>query len=556
MARKIACTCLVLAMLIAVCASATGKPETGKEGAAAAAGPGGKPHYGGTFTMFGNVAEPPSPAIKDGNHPALEWLEPIQERPIHGDFEKYGPRGNGEYAFQLVAYIPPKYQKGHLISKWEITREKMVWTVRPGVVWQSVPGVMKSRPLTAEDIVKDIIRFKESPWGGRFKGLLGKVYADGDKVIMEYEQYSPDVFYFLGYEDRAIISPPETEVAGADQWKNQGGTGAFKFEEYVVGSHMSYVKNPDYWDKTTIDGVEYKLPFVDRLVRVIIPDESTAVAALRTAKLDMYRNVNNSQWDTLKSTSPDLQRNTYGDMVQAIVLKENEPPFNNLQVRRALMIGTNFEVFRKFGRAEAFPVHCFPAWPGNPGVYTPMKDLPPEAQELYKYDAEKARKMLADAGYPNGFQMDFYIAGDDQQNVGFASLLQDEWAKIGVKVNVVAHDYVTYRRYRDTFTYKDAIICGTQIGNAVGSVTNLLVTNATQISAEMDAEKQDALIKQASVIATAEVANIGTYIVPQGDFWWPWVKNFYGEVSIEDGTLGGLIPYIWVDQDLKKKMGH
>ncbi len=571
MAKRIACACVILAMLTSAWAFATGAPEPGKEKAAAAGGTN-KPQYGGTFTMMGAAQEPASPDIKDANQPALDWLEPIQERPIHGDTEKYGPRGSGEYAFQLVAYIPAKYQKGHLISKWEITREKMVWEVRPGVKWQTVKGVMNSRPLTADDIAKDIIRFKESPWGSRFKGLLGKVYAEGNKVIMEYEKYSPEVFYFIGYEDRAIISPPETEAAGAKKWENQAGTGPYKFEEYVVGSHMSYVKNPDYWDKTTVDGVEYKLPFVDRLVRVIIPDQSTAVAALRTAKIDMHRNVPNTQWETLKTTSPDLKRNTYGDMVQAVSLKQTAKPFSDLNVRRALMIGTNFETFRKFGRAESFPMHVYPAWPGNPGVYTPLKDLPAEAQELYKYDPAKARKMLADAGYPNGFEMKFFINGDDNENVGFASLLKDEWAKIGVKVNIVANDYVTYRRFRDTFTFEDAIIAGTQIGNATGSVTNLLKSEAwlnysrysnkrvdqlsDLISAEMDPAKQDAYIKEAAVIATAEVSAIGAYLMPQADYWWPWVKGYYGEVSIEDGSFGGLSAYIWIDQALKKQMGH
>ncbi len=569
MVKRIIFVFIVLSLLIPVCAFAGGKKEAPEEAAAAADG---KPQYGGTFTMYGHQNEPPSPSISDAIHASLQWLEPMQERIIHGEVEKYGPRGNDEYAFSLVAYIPPKYQKGQLISDWEVTSEKMVWTVRKGIMWQAIDGVMDARELTAEDIAADIIRFKESPWGGRFDGLLGDVRAEGDKIIMEFEKYSPDVFYFLGYEDRAIISPPETTAIGDDQWENQGGTGAFKFEEYVVGSHMSYVKNPDYWDTTTIDGKEYKMPFVDRLVKVVIPDKSTAVAALRTASLDMYRNVDVPQWETLESTTPDLQRNKFGDMAQTIALKASEPPFNDVNVRRALQIGTNFDVFRKFGRAEDFPVHCYPAWPGNPGVYTPMEELPKEAQELYKYDPAKAKKMLADAGYPDGFKMDFYIASDTPGDVGFASLLQDEWAKIGVTVNVVAKDYTTYRGFRDTFTYEDAIIVGTQIGNAVGSVTNLLVTDAwlnyakysnprvdelaKQIEAEMDPVKQDALIKEAAVIATTEVSNIGAFLMPQGDFWWPWVKNFYGEVSIEDGTFGGLAAYLWIDQKMKKSMGH
>jgi peptide/nickel transport system substrate-binding protein len=567
MTRRIVATIAVLVLLVPVAAFSRATPETATATGTTASG---VPQYGGTFTLSGGTQDPPSPAIKDAQQPALDWLEPIQERAVHGAVEKYGPRGNNEYAFKLVAYIPMKYQEGHLISDWQITTSRLTWTVKPGVVWQSVPGVMQSRPLTADDLVKDIERFRASPWGNRFNGLMGKVYAEGNKVIIEYEKYSPDVFYFIGYEDRAVYSPPETETAGADKWQNQVGTGAFKFEEYVVGSHMSYVKNPDYWDTTTIGGKEYKLPFVDRHVRVIFPDQATEAAAFRTASLDMLRNPASSLWGTIE-TSKDVKKSTYGDMAMVVDLKVTEKPFDNPQVRRALFIGTDIAQFQKFGRAESFPMHSFPAWPGNPGVYTPMEQLPASAQELYKYDPERAKKMLADAGYPNGFEMDFYFNNAVVEDVGVASLLQAQWAKIGVKVNLVGQDYVTYRNYRDTFTYKGSILAGTQIGNPTGSITNMFRTGgflnypqwsnpevdalSGQIAAELDPVKQDALVKQAAVKALEGASQIGLYLIPQAYYWWPWVQNYYGEISIEDGSFGGLIPYIWIDQSLKKSMG-
>jgi peptide/nickel transport system substrate-binding protein len=567
MAKRIAILIAVLMMLLPVSAFSRGAPEKAAPEAMAAAG---VPQYGGTFTTSAGVNDPPSPSIWDAQHPALEWLEAIQERFIHGKVEESGPRGSGEYEFKLVAYIPTKYQTGHLISDWEITRERLIWTVRPGVTWQKVDGVMSSRPLTADDIAQDIQRFWDSPWGNRFNGLLKSVRAEGNKIIMEYENYSPEVFYFISYEDRAVLSPPETETAGPDKWENQGGTGAFKFEEYVVGSHMSYVKNPDYWDTTVIDGKEYKLPFIDRYVRVIFPDPATEAAALRTASIDMYRNPPPALWQTIE-TNTKLEKSTYGDMAEVINLKVTEAPFDNLQVRRAVFIGTDIATFQKYGKAENFPMHSFPAWPGNPGVYTPLEQLPASVQELYKYDPVKAKKMLADAGYPNGFEVDFYFDSGNPVDVGFASLLQAQWAKIGVKVNLIGQDYVTYRNYRDTFTYTDSIISGTQIGNPTGSIINLFKSEAwlnyprfsdprldklaDQIAAELDPVKQDALVKEAAVIALEGASQIGTFLNPQAYYWWPWVRNYYGEISIEDGTIGGLVPYMWIDQSLKKSMG-
>jgi peptide/nickel transport system substrate-binding protein len=559
----------ILALLMPAFVFATGSTEPA--GDTMAAGTDG-PQYGGTFTLNApTFQDPPSPNINDAQHASLEWLEPIQERLIHGAVEDLGPRGSGEYEFKLVAYIPMKYQSGQLISDWEITTDALTWTVRPGVMWQQVDGVMDSRPLTADDLVQDVIRFRESPWGNRFDGMMGEVYAQGNKVVIEYEAYSPEMFYFIGYEDRAIYSPSETEAAGADRWENQGGTGAFKFEEYVVGSYMSYMKNPDYWDTTVIDGTEYEMPFIDRYVRVIFPDEATGLAALRTASVDMYRNPAVSSWGTIESTTTDLEKSTYGDMARVINLKVTEPPFDDLQVRRAMFIGTDIAQFQRFGKAQDFPLHSFPAWPGNPGIYTPISQLPADARELYTYDPEKAMEMLADAGYPNGFEIDFYFDSSSVTDTGFASLLQNQWEKIGVTVNLVGQDYVTYRSYRDTFTYTDTIIAGTQIGNPTGSIINLFKTGgwlnypqwsnaqldvlADQIAAELNPETQDALVKQAAVIALQGASQIGTYLEPQAYYWWPWIQNYYGEISIEDGTFGGLVPYIWIDQNLKDSMG-
>ena len=568
MLKRIAVILLVL-LLAPLAVYATGTQETAGGEPMADGGDG--PQYGGTFTYFGYPQnnDPGSPSISDANHGSLVWLEPIQERPVQGAVEEYGPRGNGEYAFQLVGYIPPKYQKGHLISDWDITTERMVWTVRDDVTFQAVEGVMDSRPLTAQDIADDVQRFVDSPWGNRFEGILADITVDGNQVIFEFDEYSPGLFYWIAYEDRAIISPPETTEVDDSKWENQGGTGAFKFEEYVVGSHVSYVRNPDYWDTTVIDGTEYEMPFVDRLMKPIIPDTATQVAALRTGAVD-WMGVPASQWNTLERTAPDLERNFYGDMVRTLYFNQTEPPFDDVRVRRAMMIGTDFEVFRNFGNAEQFPVHVYPAWPGNPSVYTPIDELPEEAQELYDYDPDKAMRLLAEAGYPDGFETT-YNFGNSGDNPDFAALLQNEWSKIGVTVNLNPVESATMQRYQSDLSYDGILNVDTQIGNATGSVINLLASDgwlnyagysnpevdrlADQISGELDFEKQNELIKEAAVIATADVAMLGVYLMPQGDFWWPWVKNYYGEHSIDDGTFGGLKPYIWIDQNLKEEMG-
>ena len=115
--------------------------------------------------------------------------------------------------------------------------------------------------------------------------------------------------YLVGYEDRSLISPPEMIAAGADTWENQVGTGPWMLKEYVVGSHMTYVRNPEYWDTTTIDGVEYQLPFIDELIWPIIPDQPSQIAARRTRALDFMMPVPNVYWHNLDQTAPELLSN-------------------------------------------------------------------------------------------------------------------------------------------------------------------------------------------------------------------------------------------------------
>ena len=69
--------------------------------------------------------------------------------------------------------------------------------------------------------------------------------------------------------------------AGADNWKNVNGTGPFMLTEFVQGNSNTYTKNPIYWDKEKINGGEYKLPFVDKVVYRTIKDEATFITALQ-----------------------------------------------------------------------------------------------------------------------------------------------------------------------------------------------------------------------------------------------------------------------------------
>ncbi|GAI12947.1 unnamed protein product, partial [marine sediment metagenome] len=322
------------------------------------------PQYGGTLTIFkGTISSPGNIDIAKVGY-GQTWLEGVQERPVIGDFETYGPRGTGEYAFQVFEYCPDKYIKGCLVESWEISPEKIIWHVRPGVYWQGdKPWVMDARELTAEDIALDLNYFRSSPPGLKFKGIAGDMYAtDRYTVVIELLKFDMNMMYMIGYEDRALISPPEMEIAGIT-YENLVGTGPWSLQEYVVGSHITYVRNPDYWNTTTIDGKEYQIPFADKLVLPIIPDVSTQLAALQTGVLDWVKSVPTQYWPALDKSYPDLlSSRASGGYGYVIVLDCTKEPFSDVNVRRAMMIGLDKEIFANLWGVGPLTAHWHPLY--------------------------------------------------------------------------------------------------------------------------------------------------------------------------------------------------
>jgi peptide/nickel transport system substrate-binding protein len=339
---------------------------------------------------------------------------------------------------------------------------------------------------------------------------------------------------------------------------------------------MSFTRNPIYWDKVTIGGKEYQRPFVDRMVWPIIADASTRIAALRTGSIDFHESPSIQDWASLNQTNPELLKAAYADSINAIGLKCDEPPFNNREVRRAMMIGTDISSTRRLQRSEDLPVHVFPNYYGNAAIYTPMEELPADLQMLYKYDPVKAKKMIADAGYPNGLKIDFYVPTQDMgggvQATDVASLITEQWSKIGVEVKIIAQEWLTFRENQYSRTYSGAIWAGMETANPVLSIANSCTTGGflnesvysnpvvdgyvARITAEKDRTKRNALIKEVGLIILGDAPKIPVGSKPDGHYWWPWVRNHFGERSIADGQVQETFGYIWVDQSLKNEMGY
>ena len=547
----------------------------------------GPPSYGGTITYSLGNAEPPDPSVASGLWWSLPYLDAIQERGIIGNTEEYGPRGSGATRFSTNSYIPFEYMSGHLIESWELSPEKMVISVRPGIYWaptqdQMDRGVMaKPRELTADDFVFDWVQYLESVWKKRFEAHIDienasdVVYAtDKYTVVVEFTNYSHALWLFFMYEDRALIGPPETDAADPHLWENQIGTGPWQFEELVVGSYISYKKNPDYWRSTTIDGKEYQLPFTDQVLIPIMPDQSTQLAALRTGKLDFWRGAPSQFWNTLDGTS-NMQVSEYQTgSTTGVWFRTDRPPFDDVNIRRALRIGTNVPEFQKLVGSEDLPMVMWPTNPDNPSLYTPFEELPANIQELWTYDPDKARKMLDDAGIPKGFEMKILL-GPSPQGQDQAALLKDQWAKIDVNLILDVKDGATVVKQKyasPEVTYEHTLLDGMYVGNPYQWMFQIYYPNVTNYGAynnpevnkladmasmQTDPKEVNRLTREAAMIYDYETPMIPLFMAPTRTYWWPWVNNYFGEGTIQDdGQFAAVVYFMWIDQELKETLGY
>jgi peptide/nickel transport system substrate-binding protein len=540
------------------------------------------PKYGGTLTYLDRV-----PTVNALTWDTADWQWKhgydtgfYMEHLLMGDLQK-GPRGTNKFNFQSNAWIPPDVMRGELLEKWEVKKNplQLILKLRKGVMWQEKPGVMKAREFVASDVVYAINRVKTSKKAiPLYLDFVGKMETpDNHTVVINMPEWKIDWWYSFGWGYYDAIQAPEQEKApgGPGKWQNACGTGPYMLTDYKEGHSQTYTKNPNYWDSETIGGKKYKLPFTDKVVMQIIRDEATQIASLRTGKLDLVMAMNWKHVDGLKKSNPQLKwsRWLYTDNF-TVALRMDRKPFNDIRVRRAVNLAINKkEIIDSFYGGNAV-LHTYPFPPSFTEVYTPIEKLPPSAQELFTYNPEKAKKLLAEAGYPNGFTFKAQVSNAGQTGMDLAALVVAYLAKIGVKLELEPLDYPSYMTRMIKKTHSEGYFFSNDQGTPFAGIRKNFLTGQTwnphmMSDAYMDKTWQDAVEnpKLTEKQALAVMKKLAVYALDQApcivlptsytySAWWPWVKNYYGELRVGAHRSAPIIARIWIDEDMKKKMGY
>ncbi len=567
----------ISAMALAATLSGLSWQAAAQAPAPAAAAAAEKPKYGGSLSI-GMVYVTLSPLSWDPGDWAWKFGQDtglMYEQLFVGDLSKSKRKG-GKHAFVADSWLPTDAIKGELAEsyQWKENPLRVELKLRKGVMFPDKPGVMKSRELVAQDVVDSFYRLDKSPKKvPTYFDHVQKVEAtDKHTVLFTFNNYNAEWDYRFGWGYYSGIVPKEVIDAGAGNWKNANGTGPFQLTDYVQGNTVTFSKNNVYWDKETIGGQAYKLPFVDKIAYRTIKDESSFIAALRTAKLDVLEGLRWSAVEELKKSAPQLKwsrwLNTGGNF---LAMRVDTKPFDDIRVRRALNMAINKkEIVSSFygGNAELF---AYPMHTDYVGYYEPLDKMPKAAQELFEYNPDKAKALLAEAGYPKGFSFKVQVCSCSPDHMDLVPLLAAYLGKGGVKIEIPAMENGAFLSAMTTKTNAAGYFMQNGHTNPTTSIRKSFVTKQTwnpsqysdpefdkrmqAVYLEKDESKRQLLIK----LMTRDIVEKAPYIwlpVPYVyTAWWPWVKNYGGELRVGSERPGPIHARMWVDQDLKKKMG-
>jgi len=392
---------LVLLVVLAACASAAAPAAPAAPSGDAAAAPSG-PQAGGTLNLsLGDDFVTFHPFFDVTN---ADFKPTFFEAPIrigdNGDFEPW------------------------LAESWEQAEDGLSITLklRTGIKFHN------GREMTADDVVwsVELARNEEigHHLGDRFQTASGAENLDDTTVRINYSERTASQLDGIA---RLYIFPQE---AAETIDTIPVGTGPFKFVEWIPGDSLTAERFEDYWREG--------LPYLDKVVVKPIPDAQARLVNLRTQSIDVLYYIPLIEKGALSEEPGMVVGNApAGFSFYTFMMNINQPPFDNVLVRQAFQYAINRQEIADtafHGQAGTVTI------PYAPTSWAYAADL----EETYPYDPEKAKELLAEAGYPDGFSFQILIRGTNDPHLDQAQVFQQQLAAIGVQAELVPTELPQY----------------------------------------------------------------------------------------------------------------
>ncbi|MBK5091260.1 ABC transporter substrate-binding protein [Burkholderia sp. R-69927] len=277
------------------------------------------------------------------------------------------------------------------------------------------------QPVTAADVVFSLKRAagEKSSWASFFRPISSYSVIDDHTVVMKLDKPFTPMLNNLAMFSASILPAKLVQDQGAAFFEHPIGSGPFVLKNWVRGQQQVFVKNPYFWEKNKlgIDGANIE----------IVPEDNARVLKLKAGELDAIVGIPYNQVDTLKGDPSIAVHEAPVFRVDLVQLNTTKKPFDDKRVRQALNFAVDKEaiikgILRGNGRVATSSI---------PVMAYNNTNLKP-----YPVDLAKARSLLAEAGFANGFKTTMLVPGGDAVERQVASTIQAELGQIGVVVEL------------------------------------------------------------------------------------------------------------------------
>lgn len=528
-ARSITLAALVFLMI--GCAS---PQQTAQSGAGD-----GKPRTGGTLRAWA-TSDPASWDVSiAGNNHINDKYEALVYESLLGF--KYGP----EVAYGELIVRP------ELAERWEVAPDARTFTfhLRKGVKYAN-EGPVNARELTSADVK---FTYEYMSRTGEFRDFRSKglppsrfsEFFDGMEAIETPDPYTVTVRFkqpfapFLNYAatDYLHITPREIYDQEGNFENRMIGTGPYLLDTTASqkGTRWVLSRNPGYWQAGK--------PYIDKLEARIVPEASSAFAAFKVKQLDLLggggggHSITPQEARQVATQNPESVKYAYlAPTPLNIYMNVRRPPFNDVRIRRAVSLALDRGEFIKvFGEGE-----------GGLALAGALQDTftQEEVKTILRHDPVEAKRLVTEAGFPNGLDIEFFASSAyGQTHLSQAELMQAQLKKGGINLSIKMFgdhaQYVAITRgdsFDITFRGKnvkgdiDSYVYGTfhpaDPSNYGGVNDPRLTTMLEGQRREADPAKRREIIREAVRYIADQAWGLAIYYDKDFNFWHRHVRNY------------------------------
>ncbi|MBI2908980.1 MAG: ABC transporter substrate-binding protein [Chloroflexi bacterium] len=384
------------------------------------------PRYGGVFTLGMGFEIATFDPHAEAAYPALTIIQPVMDGLLDAD------------PLSMAWKVGPG-----LAERWEASSDALTYTLhlRKDVKFHD------GAPFTSADAKASLDRFFFPPRGlvvpfaNYFEAVERVEAPDPSTVVIKLKRRFAPLISFLAMGQLLVMPKRIVDKLGATKLNKVPdaiGSGPFKMQEWSPGVGYAVVKNEGYWKKGS--------PYLDGVRHYLIVDPTSRFAAFRTGRvlaLQKAPNILPSEIDTMRKSVPDLTVSTgYSNGAWYFFMNVTQEPFTDKRVRQAMNLAIDRQKVKKvqFGGEGHIGLPILAPYnremegiPEEEVVKLPGYRQPKDA------DIAQARKLLAEAGYPDGFDLTILFR-TNAANQTFTTLMVDDLKNIGVKARMQGFD--------------------------------------------------------------------------------------------------------------------